>query len=252
MVERRNGLVTMKTHQIEILPEYQETLFIPKSKDFEWPENFWIITACNPYSSGDVKGDDDAMKQLRQELSRKKFWKNRITGISPDWKHREASFAVGGLEEDEALEIGRRYGQNAVFRVQGDRLSLIACGDGRTVDAGTFRERLRLDSDEPRYRIYVVLLESGVAEKKRFIKANPKYQIGKPCYYVGMTGKTPDERLAQHKSGHKACSYVTNYGIRLELEKFESIPLLNHADAVAMEVSHAELLRSQGYGVWQK
>ena len=117
---------------------------------------------------------------------------------------------------------------------------------------GNFRERLRMDSDEPRYRIYVVLLDIGVTEKKRFTKANPNYQIGKPCYYVGMTGKTPDERLAQHKIGQKACSYVTNYGIRLELEKFESIPLLNHADAVAMEVSHAELLRSQGYGVWQK
>jgi hypothetical protein len=67
-----------------------------------------------------------------------------------------------------------------------------------------------------------------------------------------MTGKTPDERLAQHKKGHKACSYVTNFGIRLELERFESIPLLNHAAAVVMEVGHAEFLRSQGYGVWQK
>ena len=238
--------------KIEMLLEYKQTLFIPKCKDVEWPDNFWIITACDPYSAGDRTSDDRRMKQLRQELSRKKFWKNRITGISPDWKHREASFAVGGLEEDEVLEIGRRYGQNAVFRVQGDRLSLIACEDGKTMNLGNFRERLRLDSDEPRYRIYVVLLESSVTEKKRFIKANPNYQIGKPCYYVGMTGKTPDERLAQHKSGHKACSYVTNFGIRLEFEKFESIPLLNHADAVAMEVSHAEVLRSQGYGVWQK
>jgi predicted GIY-YIG superfamily endonuclease len=242
----------MKPYKSEIFREYEGSLFILKSTAVEWPDNFWIITACDPYSAGDRTSDDRAMKQLRQELSRKKCWKNRITGISPDWKHREASFAVGGLEADEALETGRRYGQNAVFCVQGDRLSLIACGDRQTVEMGNFRQRLRLDSDEPKYRIYVVLLESGVAEKKRFIKANPNYQIGKPCYYVGMTGKTPDERLAQHKSGHKACSYVTNYGIRLELEKFESIPLLNHADAVAMEVSHAELLRSQGYGVWQK
>ena len=235
-----------------MLLEYKQTLFIPKCKDVEWPENFWIITACDPYSAGDRTSDDRTMKQLRQEFSRKKYWKARIVGISPDWKHREASFAVASLEEDEALETGRRYGQNAVFRIQGDRLSLIACGDGVIVDAGKFRECLRLDSDEPRYRIYVVLLDSSVAEKKRFIKANPNYQIGKPCYYVGMTGKSPDERLAQHMSGHKACSYVTNYGIHLELEKFESIPLLNHADAVAMEVGHANFLRSQGYGVWQK
>ena len=250
--------MTVKPHKSEIFAKYEGALFIPKipkilkSTAVEWPDNFWIITACDPYSAGDRTRDNRTMKQLRQELSRKKCWKNRITGISPDWKHREASFAVGGLEEDKALEIGRRYGQNAVFCVQGDRLSLIACGDGKAVSLGNFRERLRLDSDEPRYRIYVVLLDIGVTEKKRFTKANPNYQIGKPCYYVGMTGKTPDERLAQHKIGQKACSYVTNYGIRLELEKFESIPLLNHADAMVMEVSHAELLRSQGYGIWQK
>lgn len=235
-----------------MLLEYKQTLFIPKCKDVEWPENFWIITACDPYSVGIRTCDDYTMKQLRQELSHKKFWKNRITGISPDWKRREASFAVGGFEEEEVLEIGRRYGQTAVFRVQGDRLSLIACEDGVIVDEGKFRERLRLDSDEPRYRIYPVLLESGLAEKKRFIEANPNYQIRKRRYYVGVIGKTPDERLGQHKNGHKACSYVTNYGIRLELEKFESIPLLNHADAVAIEVSHANFFCSQGYGALQK
>ena len=174
--------------RIEMLLEYKQTLFIPKCKDVEWPENFWIITACDPYSAGDRTSDDRTMKQLRQEFSRKKYWKARIVGISPDRKHREASFAVTGIEVDEALETGRRYGQNAVFRVQGDRLSLIACGDGKTANVGNFRERLRLDSDEPRYRIYVVLLDSGVTEKKRFTKANPQYQIGKPCYYVGMRG----------------------------------------------------------------
>ena len=242
----------MKLHKTGILPEYKGALFIPKAKDIQWPDDFWIVTACDPYSTGDRTGDDDAMKQLRQELSRKKYWKARVAGISPDWAHREASFAVGGLREDEALEIGRRYNQNAVFRVQGDRLSLVDCGDGKTVDAGHFRERLRLDSDEPRYRIYVVRLDKAVAEKKRFINANPGYQMGKPCYYVGMTGRTPDERFAQHKNGRKACTYVTNYGLHLARKKFESIPLLSHGDAKVMEVSHAEFLRSQGCGVWQK
>ena len=248
---RKKRLVIMKPHKTEILPEYSAALFIPKSKAVEWPDDFWIITACDPYSAGERTGDDQAMKQLRQELSRHKYWKTRVTGISPDWKHRETSFAVGGLKEEEALEIGRRYGQNAVFHVQGDRLSVVACGDGKTVAAGKFRERLRLDSDEPRYRIYVVRLDNAVAAKKRFIKANPDYQSGKPCYYVGMTGRTPDERFAQHQKGHKACTYVTNFGRHLARKKFESIPRLNHADAVAMEVSHAEHLRSQGYGVWQ-
>ena len=64
----KKRLVIMKPHKTEILPEYSAALFIPKSKAVEWPDDFWIITACDPYSAGERTVDDQAMKQLRQEL----------------------------------------------------------------------------------------------------------------------------------------------------------------------------------------
>ena len=46
---------------------------------------------------------------------------------------------------------------------------------------------------------------------------------------------------------------VRNHGeVRLAYELFQHIPLLSRAAAVAMEVSHVEFLRSQGYAVWQR
>ena len=49
--------------------------------------------------------------------------------------------------------------------------------------------------------IYVIELELKVLEYKKFRDANPDYIDGKKCFYVGMTGRTPQERFLQHKSG---------------------------------------------------
>jgi hypothetical protein len=238
-----------------ILPEYLTTLFIPKIRGDEvpqWPAEFWIITACNPYSAGDRDGDDAAMKRLRRELSQSECWKLSLTAASPDWAHMEKSFAVTGLGREDVLALGLKYGQNAVFHVVKDSLRVVACEDGQEVAAGAFRERLLTTADRPAFRIYVVRLSNEVLQVKRFRDANPGYKPGKPCFYVGMTGRTPDERFAQHLDGYKSCALVRKYGQHLARKKFEGIPLLCHADAVRMEVSHAEALRAQGCAVWQK
>lgn len=238
-----------------ILPEYLTTLFIPKTREDEvpqWPAEFWIITACNPYSAGDRDGDQVAMKRLRRELNQSECWKLVLTAVSPDWAHSEKSYAVNGLGREDVLALGLKYGQNAVFHVVKDRLSIVACNGGQEVAAGTFRERLRITADRPAFRIYVVRLSNEVLKVKRFRDANPGYKLGKPCYYVGMTGRTLDERFAQHLDGYKSCALVRKYGQHLARKKFEGIPLLCHADAVQMEVSHAEALRADGCAVWQR
>ncbi|MEY3395663.1 MAG: hypothetical protein RL346_1899 [Verrucomicrobiota bacterium] len=238
-----------------ILPEYLTTRFvhnIREDEDRQWPSEFWIITACNPHSAGEREGDDASTKRLRKELSRLGCWKLALTAVSQDWAHSEKSFAVKGLSREEVLALGLKYGQNAVFHVVGDRLSVVACEGGEEVEAGQFRERLRTSLDRPAFRIYVVRLSDEVLQVKRFRAANPNYKRGKPCYYVGMTGRTPDERFAQHLEGYKSCSLVRKFGQHLARKKFEGIPPLCHAEAVKMEVSHAEALRAQGHAVWQK
>ena len=45
------------------------------------------------------------------------------------------------------------------------------------------------------HNIYVIELDKEVLSKKKFREANPDYEEGKPCVYVGMTNKTPEERF---------------------------------------------------------
>jgi hypothetical protein len=235
-----------------ILPEYLDTLFVVKDENVEWPQEFWIITACNPYSNGDSSSDDEADRRLRKTLSRFGFWKVRIKGISPDWKHGEKSFAVAGIDRSKVLTLGQEFQQNAVFHVKGDLLSVIACDDSLVAVAGSFRERIRLTKDRPAYRIYVIRLDPAVLQVKRFRSANPNHVDGSSCYYVGMTSCTAEERFDQHKRGYKACSLVKKFGLQIAKELFTEIPMLSLEEAKAKEVSHAEDLRLQGYAVWQK
>lgn len=139
------------------------------------------------------------------------------------------------------------------YHIVGDALTLIDMDQGH-FPLGSFREQLRANRDRPTCCIYVIILREEIfSDKQRFRRANPNYKVGKACYYVGMTSKTPEERFAQHKSDHPASSpWVKNYGIRLESNLHQHIPLLSQADAEEMEVRHAEYLRSQGYGVWQR
>ena len=51
------------------------------------------------------------------------------------------------------------------------------------------------------YHVYVIELSSAVLDEGRFMRANPGYVAGKPCYYVGMTGLDPDLRFDKHKAG---------------------------------------------------
>ena len=235
---------------MSIRKEYLETIFVAKTPKEGWPRRFYIVTPCNPFSGGDRDGDDGAYRNFRKELSRRGHWRHKVTGASPDWGHREVGCAVGRISLGEAIKLGKEFKQNAIFGVEGDEVRVVSCLTRESQAMGRFSERLFKWSNEPKFRIYVVLLNKKVLEKSRFRKANPDYRDGLPCYYVGMTGLTPDQRFANHKAGHQCCPYVRDFGEELARDKFESIPPLSRADAEAREPEHAEFLRSQGYGVW--
>lgn len=78
---------------------------------------------------------------------------------------------------------------------------------------------------------------------------NPNAQPGKPCVYVGMSGLTPEERFANHKSGVKAARIVRRFGIKLLPELFAHLNPMPFEAAAAMERDLAEDLRKQGYFV---
>jgi hypothetical protein len=111
-----------------------------------------------------------------------------------------------------------------------------------------------------RYQVYVVELSKRVfTENARFRLANPQFNGVLECLYVGMTSKTPAERLKQHKTGYvnkkgqKLSAYIVEkYGIYLRPSLYDHINLkpMTRQQALVMEKKLALDLRRQRYAVW--
>lgn len=99
--------------------------------------------------------------------------------------------------------------------------------------------------------IYVIELRKEVLEDRKFAEMNPNYIPGKPCVYVGMTARSPEERFEQHISGYKAARIVKKYGVHLKPRQFRSHNPMTYDEAKKMEVLKARRLREKGWGVWQ-
>lgn len=110
------------------------------------------------------------------------------------------------------------------------------------------------------YQVYVIELSKRVfTEDARFRAANPQFNGVLECLYVGMTSKTPHERLKQHKTGyvnkkgHKlSANIVQKYGRYLRPSLYDHINMkpMSRNQALIMEEKLAWDLRRQGYAVW--
>jgi len=94
------------------------------------------------------------------------------------------------------------------------------------------------------YHVYVIELSKDV-------HLEPKFNYGKPCVYIGMTGLDPDVRFDKHKAGIQSNRFVRQYGLRLMPELYEVYNPMPYHGAQEMEVELAIGLRMMGYGVWQ-
>lgn len=110
------------------------------------------------------------------------------------------------------------------------------------------------------YQVYVIELSKRVfTENTKFRLANPQFNGVLECLYVGMTSKTPQERLKQHKTGyinkkgHKLSAYlVQQYGRYLRPSLYDQLNSkpMNRQQALLMEEKLALDLRKKGYAVW--
>jgi predicted GIY-YIG superfamily endonuclease len=111
-----------------------------------------------------------------------------------------------------------------------------------------------------KYQVYVIELSKRVfTENTKFREANPQFNGVLECLYVGMTSKTPAERLKQHKTGyvnkkgHKLSAYIVQkYGTYLRPSLYDHINVksMTRQEALVMEKKLALDLRRQGYAVW--
>ena len=102
-----------------------------------------------------------------------------------------------------------------------------------------------------KHSVYVIELADDVLNEPKFRKCNPRYRIGFPCVYVGMTGLSPDVRFDKHKAGIQANRFVLRYGLRLLPQLYEIYNPMPYEAARDMEVELAISLRQKGFGVWQ-
>jgi len=101
------------------------------------------------------------------------------------------------------------------------------------------------------HSVYVVELDQDVWSDRRFKEANKGCSPDASCYYVGLTGLTPEERFARHKAGIQASRIVKRFGLRLVPEWYEDMNPMSWPEAAKTETALAEELRERGYGVWQ-
>lgn len=90
-----------------------------------------VITAIQPDTDPTVAENAARMNVLDRELQTAGITSIRAIGSSFDGIHREESRAVFGLDDDQARELGLRFGQVAVFAWRGPRWSLLACATDR-------------------------------------------------------------------------------------------------------------------------
>jgi hypothetical protein len=127
---------------VEISPPARATFRIlpaPKGEVGTWPPGFgaeiFVITAWNPHSQP-LDDNENRVRQeaLEAELLRLELWP--AVGLDPDSKYREEGVAVAGLSEMEAIALGARYDQNAIFLWTPVAWSILSCLDKRREDSG--------------------------------------------------------------------------------------------------------------------
>ena len=126
-----------------ILPEYLETVFYGPVPAAGWPSGFHVITAWNPKQIVSEPENVAADNRLRTQLEMDQIAHFRITGCSADLAHQEASWGVIGISLGRATEIGRQYGQNAIFEVLNGEAFVVSCDNLDRQSIGQFQQRLK-------------------------------------------------------------------------------------------------------------
>lgn len=93
-----------------------------------------VITACNPSGAEWTDAQNLVVhEKLRAELAALQITFQRSLGTTPDGRWPEDGFAIAGLERAQAVELGRRFGQHAIFEIDAEAGRLLDCESGREV-----------------------------------------------------------------------------------------------------------------------
>jgi hypothetical protein len=104
----------------------------------ELPMPVFVLTAWNPDADRPGPTENRARNRLlRDRLADRMAIVHPAIGASPGGEHFEESFAVSGLGRDDALALGREFGQVAIFELTASEQTVLAC-DGSWTSSGRF------------------------------------------------------------------------------------------------------------------
>lgn len=97
-----------------------------------------VVTAWNPGTvRPSPRENREANERLETELRALGAELFPAVGKDPHSEHFEESLALCSLSDEQAMEVGRRCGQIAVFRITGSRQTVLGCDGGWTVSRGS-------------------------------------------------------------------------------------------------------------------
>jgi hypothetical protein len=102
---------------------------------------------------------------------------------------------------------------------------------------------------EPRYSVYVVLLDESVGSLPQMRRRNPKRDPSKPCVYVGLTPLRVGCRFDFRRATPKYEWRVHQFGVGVMPELYEDWNPMTPERALQTARKLAEDLRAKGFGV---
>jgi hypothetical protein len=105
-----------------------------------WPTEaaVHVLTAWDPGAARpdeeDNRAQQAALEAELEALGPGRLWD--AVGVDPASGHREEGVAVSGLPLDAVLDLGARYGQDAIFEWTPAAWAVVACRGDRRVDLG--------------------------------------------------------------------------------------------------------------------
>lgn len=93
------------------------------------PAALAIITAWNPGAARPGEAENrGANLRLEAEIARRGATWFPARGRDAAATHIEPSFAITGISPEDALDVGRQFGQAAIVYADGGRVALLWCG----------------------------------------------------------------------------------------------------------------------------
>ncbi|MEZ5321456.1 MAG: DUF3293 domain-containing protein [Microthrixaceae bacterium] len=99
-----------------------------------WEGPVFVLTAWNPGRTRPLADNIEANRRLERLIEDRGFSWCTAVGASPDGSWSEDGFAVSGPDREEAVALGARFGQMAIYELDRDRVLIVTCPEGRVID----------------------------------------------------------------------------------------------------------------------